>query len=171
MLGVTCGRVQHLADIPRLLHVNDFNRFDHTWQVNRPGRVGPARNQIEDIYRSGAQQSGQDGSAGTLIKVKEITGPLLVTRYTMFPPWLSNAARKRASARPGHRRHGGNFPVERPRICRSSGRRFPIQQTAGNTAMMIFALSVVGVFLVLAPVRSCAAAAVILVVPMCLLDL
>jgi len=84
MLGVNVVDVYNTLQIYLgSFHVNDFNRFDHTWQ-GIVQAVGPARNQIEDIYRLKVR-SNQDKMVplGTLIKVKEITGPLLVTRYNM----------------------------------------------------------------------------------------
>ena len=66
-------------------YVNDFNRFGRTWQVNvqadAPFRVN-ARSIKEMKVRTA---TGDVIPLGTLVKMKDVGGPLVVTRYNMFP--------------------------------------------------------------------------------------
>ena len=79
------------------LYVNDFNRFGRTWQVivqadakfrDRGRRHPPAA-------RS-ATPSGTMVPLGALADVREINGPLVLTRYNMYP-----AASINGNAAPG----------------------------------------------------------------------
>ena len=111
---------------------------------------------------------------GTLVDVREVGGPVMVTRYNLY-----TAAPINGNMPAGHQLRRGH------RDHRSTGRRRPcrcsmktewtelmfMQIRAGNTAMYVFALAVVFVFLALAALYESwtLPLAVILVVPLCLL--
>jgi multidrug efflux pump len=110
---------------------------------------------------------------GSLITVQEINGPLLLTRYNMYPAVTINGstAPKRSTGEAinvmqelADSELPGTMSYEWTEITY-------LQLQSGATAMLIFALSVVGVFLVLAALYESwtLPLAVILVVPMCLL--
>src|SRR5207302_7559901 len=67
------------------LYVNDFNRFGRTWQVIVQAE-GQFRNDEDDVKRLKVRnRNGDMVPLGTLAKVSDINGPLLVTRYNMYP--------------------------------------------------------------------------------------
>ena len=156
------------------LYVNSFNEFGRHWQVTIQAE-GQYRNQIEDINLLQVRNKwGQMVPLGTLVNVREIGGPISVTRYNLY------------TVRPDHRQHAARRQLRRRDRGRSTGsppRRLPLsmraewtelmfmQIRAGNTAMFVFALAVVSVFLALAALYESWALplAVILVVPLCLL--
>jgi multidrug efflux pump len=154
-------------------YVNDLNLFQHTWQVNVQA-LGPYRRDADDIRRLKVRnKQGQMVPLGALATVRLINGPLLLTRYNMYPAIIVNGA-----ARPGIS-SGESIRAMEDLANRElpQGMSFEwteityLQLQAGSTAMVIFALAVVGVFLVLAALYESWALplAVILVVPMCLL--
>src|SRR5262249_27507399 len=128
----------------------------------------------DDIRRLTVRnKQGKMVPLGALTTVREINGPLLLTRYNMYPAIIVNGSAKRGiSSGEGIRAMEELANRELP-----AGMSFEwteitfLQLQAGNTAMLIFALAVVGVFLVLAALYESWALplAVILVVPMCLL--
>ena len=111
---------------------------------------------------------------GTLVDVRDTSGPVMVMRYNMY-----SAAAITGNTAPGHQLRPGDRPDagdRRARNCRGRWRYdwtelTYLQLQAGNTAMYVFALAVVFVFLVLAAQYESWSLplAVILVVPMCLL--
>src|SRR5262249_12339768 len=67
------------------LYVNDFNLFDRTWQVIVQADA-PYRDEVEDLGRLKVRnQRGQMVPLGSLADVKEVNGPLVLTRYNMYP--------------------------------------------------------------------------------------
>ncbi|HMB06046.1 MAG TPA: efflux RND transporter permease subunit, partial [Isosphaeraceae bacterium] len=72
------------------LYVNDFNRFGRTWQVIV--QADPRfRNKIEDVRRLKVRNSdGLMVPLGSLASVREINGPLILTRYNMYPASFIN---------------------------------------------------------------------------------
>jgi multidrug efflux pump len=110
----------------------------------------------------------------SLTNVKEISGPLLLTRYNMYP-----AAAIIGSAKPGVSTGDTISLIEQLAKRELPERVMAIEWTeinyiqimSGNTAYLIFALAVALVFLVLAAQYESWSLplAVILVVPMCLL--
>ncbi len=164
-------------------YVNDFNKFSRTWQVNIQAeptfRLSPEM--VGRLKVANAQ--GEMIPLGTLVKLIDSTGPVIITRYNMFPaaPLL-----------------GGSLPgvstgyvveslealadTELPKL--SMGYEWTeltfMQKEAGKTESLAdlmqnpltaFAGAVVLVFLVLAAQYESWSLplAVILVVPMCLL--
>jgi multidrug efflux pump len=66
-------------------YVNDFNRFGRTWQVNVQADA-PFRINSETVKQLQVRNSsGEVIPLGTLAKVRDTVGPLVVTRYNMFP--------------------------------------------------------------------------------------
>ncbi|WP_417746015.1 efflux RND transporter permease subunit [Rosistilla oblonga] len=154
-------------------YVNDFNAFGRTWQVNLQAdplyRLTP--DQITQLYvRS---QSGQMVPLGTLVRVEDTTGPAAVMRYNGFTATAINGV-----AMPGVS-SGDTIKIVEKVVAETLPFGFDTQWTeltflqiqAGNTALIVFALAVVLVFLVLAAQYESLKLplAVVLVVPMCLL--
>ncbi len=154
-------------------YVNDFNAFGRTWQVNLQAdpkyRLTP--DQVTQLYvRS---QTGQMVPLGALASVSDTTGPAMVLRYNGFA-----AAAIDGMALPGVSSSDAIRTVERV-VAENLPFGFDSEWTeltflqiqAGNTALIVFGLAVVLVFLVLAAQYESLKLplAVILVVPMCLL--
>ncbi len=154
-------------------YVNDFNRFGRTWQVNV---------QAEERFRRDARTIKQfqvrDGTGkmvplSTVTDVENTTGPILMMRYNMY-----SAAAVNGSSAPGASTGQVIRTTEQlahRELPRSMGYEWTeityMQILAGNTAMLVFGLAVVLVFLTLAALYESWSLplAVILVVPMCLL--
>ncbi|TWT52970.1 Efflux pump membrane transporter BepE [Rubripirellula amarantea] len=154
-------------------YVNDFNAFGRTWQVNLQAdplfRLTP--DQVTSLYvRS---QTGQMIPMGALARVEDTTGPAAVMRYNGF-----TAASINGLAMPGVSSGETISTVERV-VAEHLPFGFDTEWTeltflqiqAGNTALIVFGLAVVLVFLVLAAQYESLKLplAVVLVVPMCLL--
>ena len=66
-------------------YVNDFNRFGRTWQVNIQADA-PFRIDAESVKQMKVRNAaGEMIPLGAVINVRDIGGPLVVTRYNMFP--------------------------------------------------------------------------------------
>jgi multidrug efflux pump subunit AcrB len=155
------------------LYVNDFNRFGRTWQVNV--QAAPAfRRDIEDLKQLKVRNlMGGMVPFGTLAKVRDVSGPVTIMRYNMYPSAAVNV-----TPEPGV---SSGQAIDRiaqavqPELARSMRYEWTelalLQLQTGNTAMLVFLLAVVLVFLVLAAQYESWSLplAVILVVPMCLL--
>ena len=155
------------------LYVNDFNRFGRTWQVNVQGEAN-YRKQKEDLKALKIRnQKGGMVPFGSMAGVEPWRGPVLIMRYNMYPAAAINGS-------PGPGVSSGQAINQMDEIVQgqipSSMRRewtelALLQLETGNTAMIVFALAVVLVFLVLAAQYESWSLpfSVILVVPMCLL--
>src|SRR5262249_15547545 len=78
------------------LYVNDFNLFGRTWQVLVQADF-PFRDEEEDIAKLKVRNSsGAMVPIGSLASIKHVNGPLVLTRYNMYP-----AASINGSAVPG----------------------------------------------------------------------
>jgi multidrug efflux pump len=155
------------------LYVNDFNRFGRTWQVIVQAEPD-YRKQIEDLKQLKVRnEQGRMVPFGTLATVREATGPVMVMRYNMYPSAAVNG-----NAAPGVS-SGQAIGVMQAVTAQELGPSMRFEWTelallelqTGNTALVVFALAVVLVFLVLAAQYESWSLplAVILVVPMCLL--
>jgi multidrug efflux pump len=155
------------------LYVNDFNRFGRTWQVIVQSE-SEFRDQPEDIPQLRTRNArGQMVPVGSLADQRLITGPLVLTRYNMYP-----AASLNGMAGPGVS-SGETIDIlqrvaeaELPKAMAYEWTDMSyLEVLQGNTAMMLFAFAAVMVFLVLAAQYESWSLplAVILVVPMCLL--
>jgi multidrug efflux pump len=156
------------------LYVNDFNRFGRTYQVMAQAdsefRMKPA--DIAELKTRNRQ--GGMVPLGSLVEVKEITGPDKITRYNMYP-----AAEINGSTLPGT--SSGQaidimnklMKTELPPGFDFEWTELSLQQVlAGNVALLVFPLSVIFVFLALAAQYESWSLpfAVILIVPMCILS-
>jgi multidrug efflux pump len=154
-------------------YVNDFNFLGRTYQVNLQGdaafRADP--NQILRMYTRNS--TGGMVPLGSLLDVQRITGPDTVSHYNVYPAALIQGA-----TLPGV--SSGEAIEKMERISRANlpnGFSFEWTQltyqevSAGNTAIFIFPLCVLFVFLALAAQYESWSLplAVILIVPMCLL--
>jgi multidrug efflux pump len=154
-------------------YTNDFNQFGRTWQVNLQGdprfRLNPEQVRQLKVRNS----AGEMVPLGSVANIRPTGGPALVIRYNGV-----TAAAVNGSSQPG---------VSSGTVIRTvedlAARELPqgmnlqwteltyLQIQAGNTAMIVFAIAVLLVFLVLAAQYESLSLplAVILVVPMCLL--
>jgi len=150
-------------------YVNDFNIFDRVYQV-RAQADQPYRMSVEDIGKLKVRSAtGALVPLGTLVEVVETTGADLIQRYNMYPsvPLNGNAAPGFSSDQAlGAMERlaanlGGGFSTEWTELA------FQQRQT-GSLAVVIFGLSVVFVFLVLAAQYESWSLplAIILIVPM-----
>ncbi|HYV34066.1 MAG TPA: efflux RND transporter permease subunit, partial [Gemmataceae bacterium] len=154
-------------------YVNNFNEFGRTWQVNLQADQ-KFRTKVPDIRQLQVRNDkGQMVRLGTFLEVRDTMGPVMVMRYNMY-----NATAITGNAAPGTS-SGEAIELmqqiadkEMPRSMASEWTELTLLQLqAGNTAIFVFVLAVVFVFLVLAAQYESWSLplAVILVVPMCLL--
>jgi multidrug efflux pump len=155
------------------LYVNDVTLFGRNYQVNVQAD-SQFRSKPEDVGRLKVRNNqGEMLPLGTLLDVRNQSGPSMISRYNMYP-----AAAVNGGTAPGVSSGDAITIVERlakEKLPASMGYEWTeltlLQIQAGNTAMIVFALAVVLVFLVLAAQYESwtLPLAVILVVPMCLL--
>ncbi len=173
-MGVPLGEVFNALQIfIGSYYVNNFNEFGRSWQVNIQADTR-FRNRIEDIRLIKVKNTkGQMVPLSSIASVQDSTGPVLLMRYNMY-----SAAAVYGNPAPGTSSGQAIDLVQE--ICKQE---LPaamayewteltyMQLEAGSTAMYVFALAVVFVFLVLAAQYESWSLplAVILVVPMCLL--
>jgi multidrug efflux pump subunit AcrB len=155
------------------LYVNDFNKFGRTWQVNVQAEPN-YRRQIEDLRQLKIRNvQGAMVSLGSFSKVVPIRGPVMIARYNMYPaaPINGNAAPGVSSGQAIERMAAVADAALLPGMQAEWTELAMLQLGTGNTAMKVFLLAVVLVFLVLAAQYESWSLplAVILVVPMCLL--
>jgi multidrug efflux pump len=157
-------------------YVNDFNKFGRTWQVNVQAGEG-FRERIDDIKQLKVRNAaGGMVPLSTVLSVDDASGPVLIQRYNLYESAAINA-----SAKPGTS-SGQAIAALQNTAQRQVQEASPTMHTdwtelaflqlqTGNTAMYVFILAVVLVFLVLAAQYESWSLplAVILVVPMCLL--
>jgi multidrug efflux pump len=154
-------------------YVNNFNEFGRTWQVNV--QADPRfRDQVDDIAQLQVRNNqGQMLRLGTLLSVRSSSGPVMVMRYNMYSATAvtGNTAPGTSSGQAIALMH----QIAADGMPRSMATQWTeltyLQLQAGNSAIYVFALAVVFVFLVLAAQYESWSLplAVILVVPMCLL--
>jgi multidrug efflux pump len=152
-------------------YANDFNRFGRTWQVSVQADAR-FRNQIEDARRVKVRNlRGEMVPLGALVDVKETSGPLVITRYNMYP-----AAAVNGNVAPGTSTGDGIALLEKlahdqlpERMAYEWTELTFLEKQSQNTGAMVFGLSVAFVFLILAALYESWAfpLAVILVVPVC----
>jgi multidrug efflux pump subunit AcrB len=155
------------------LYINDFNRFGRTWQVNVQA-AADYRTQIEDIQQLKIRNdSGRMVPFAALASVRDVSGPIVIQRYNMYPSAAINGSPAPGiSSGQAIERMAEVARQELPRTMRTEWTELALLQLqTGNTAMLVFLLAVVLVFLVLAAQYESWSLplAVILVVPMCLL--
>ncbi|MGD0899189.1 MAG: multidrug efflux RND transporter permease subunit [Thermoguttaceae bacterium] len=155
------------------LYVNDFNKFGRTWQVNVQAEPD-YRRQIEDLRQLKVRNArGAMVSLGSFSKVVPVSGPVIIARYNMYPsaPINGNAAPGVSSGQAIDLMAAATEEKLRPGMEAQWTELALLQLGTGNTAMKVFLLAVILVFLVLAAQYESWSLplAVILVVPMCLL--
>ncbi len=130
-------------------YVNDFNEFGRTWQVNlqalSPFRIEPK--QIERLQvRTGA---GEMVPLGTLATIRETTGPLMITRYNLYPSAAVNGApRPGVSSAQAINAIDQLSMQELPSTMTHEWTELAfLQKLEGNTAVYIFPLCLLFVFL------------------------
>ena len=154
-------------------YVNNFNEFGRTWQVNVQADQ-QFRNRVRDIRQLQVRNNqGQMIQLGTLMDVRDISGPVMVMRYNLYSASavFGNTAAGVSSGRaiePVQEISDGLLPQS---MASDWTELTYLQLQAGNVAIYVFALGVVFVFLVLAAQYESWSLplAVILVVPMCLI--
>jgi hydrophobe/amphiphile efflux-1 (HAE1) family protein len=154
-------------------YVNNFNEFGRTWQVNVQAST-LFRDRADDLRRLQVRNNqGQMVLLGTLMTVRDTSGPVMVFRYNMY-----SAAAISGNTSPGTSSGQAVDLMEQiadeemPNAMAYDWTELAyFQLQVGNTALYVFALAVVFVFLVLAAQYESwkLPLAVILVVPMCLL--
>ena len=156
------------------IYVNDFNRFGRTWRV-----IVQAESTFRNDPRNAARLKvrnlqGMMVPIGALATVTEKPGPLILTRYNMYP-----AAPVNGSSAVGVSSGEGIVKMQQladQHLLGSMSYEWTelafLELQAGNTAMKVFAIAVMMVFLVLAAQYESWSLplAIILVVPMCLLS-
>ena len=154
-------------------YTNDFNQFGRTWQVNLQGdpafRLAPEQVRKLKVRNS----NGEMVPLGSVIHVSALGGPALVLRYDGI-----TAAAVNGGSLPGISSGTVINMVDKvaadvlPQGMYSRWTELTyLQIQAGNTAITVFAVAVLLVFLILAAQYESLSLplAVILVVPMCLL--
>ena len=174
MLGVPTDRVSEALQVYLgSAFVNEFNFLGRTFRVTAQADA-PFRQEVSDIANIKVRNDkGQMVPLGAVADFRYDTGPYRVPRYNLFP-----AAEVQGNAAPGY---ASGYALDQMR--RIAAERMPegfgfewtelaLQELlAGNNGLFVFAASVLFVFLLLAAQYESWSlpAAVVLIVPMCLL--
>ncbi len=174
MLGVPADRVSEALQVYLgSSFVNEFNFLGRTFRVTAQADA-PFRLDVADIANIKVRNdNGQMVPLSAVTNFRFDTGPYRVPRYNLFP-----AAEIQGSAAPGY---ASGYALEQMKIL--AAERLPegfgfewtelaLQELlAGNNGLLVFAASVLFVFLLLAAQYESWSlpAAVVLIVPMCLL--
>ncbi|MCS5561670.1 MAG: efflux RND transporter permease subunit, partial [Marinobacter nauticus] len=156
-------------------YVNDFNRFGRTWQVIAQADA-PFRDSVADIANLKTRNiHGEMVPIGSMVTISEDFGPDPVLRYNGYP-----AADLAGEADPTMLSSAQAMDVlsNIAEDVLPAGMTFEWtdlsyqQATQGNAALLVFPLSILLVFLVLAALYESwtLPLAVILIVPMCMLS-
>ena len=172
--GVSLDDVNQTLNIYQgSVYVNSYNDFGRHWQVTLQAD-GKYRNEIEDLNVFAVRnKSGTMVPLGTLMHAKERGGPISVMRYKLYTSAVVN----------GNIDLGTSSGEAIDAITKVTDEDLPLsmriewtemmllQILAGNTAVYIFILAVISVFLALSALYESWALplAVILVVPLCML--
>ncbi|MGC1272006.1 MAG: multidrug efflux RND transporter permease subunit [Croceibacterium sp.] len=174
MLGVPPARVfETLQVYLGSAFVNDFNLLGRTYRVTAQADA-PFRDSPEDIANLYTRSdNGSMVPIGSVANLSDTTGPYRVTRYNLSP-----AVAVDGDTAPGYSSGQSLMTMEKV-ASEALARGYDTewtgiayqQATAGNTAVLVFALAVLLVFLVLAAQYESLVMplAIILIVPMCLL--
>ena len=155
-------------------YVNDFNKFGRTYQVIAQADA-PYRSSAENITQLKVRNvRGEMVPLGSVLTVKQSYGPDQVTHYNGYP-----AADISGSAAPGVSAGAAVQTMERlaeetlPNGMGYEWTELTYQQKlAGNTAIFVFPLCILLVFLVLAALYESWSLplVIVLIVPMCLVS-
>ncbi|HMK68046.1 MAG TPA: efflux RND transporter permease subunit, partial [Stellaceae bacterium] len=174
ILGVSADRVFETLEVYLgSAYVNDFTYLGHTYRVTAQAD-GRFRMDIHDIanYKT-RNDSGNMVPIGSVATFRDITGPYRVPRYNLYP-----AAELQGNTLPGYSTGYALAAIERlanERLPDGFGYEWTElayqEKLVGNTGLIVFAASVIFVFLVLAAQYESWALplSVVLIVPMCLL--
>ncbi len=156
-------------------YVNDFNRFGRTWQVIAQADA-PYRDSVADIARLRTRNDqGAMVPIGSMVDIRQSFGPDPVLRYNGYPAadlageadprLLSSTQAMDTLAELANRTLPAGMAFEWTDLSYQ-------QDTQGNAALVVFPLSILLVFLVLAALYESwtLPLAVILIVPMCMLS-
>ncbi len=155
------------------VYVNDLDLFGKPFQVTAQADA-PYRRQAEDILKLQTRNTkGEMVPLGSLVEIKEITAPSRVIRYNLFP-----SAELQASASPGV--SSGQMIAAMEEVAgQSLPAKYGFEWTetafqeirAGNSAIYVFPVCVLFVFLILAALYEnwSLPLAIILIVPLCVL--
>src|SRR5439155_15052120 len=130
-------------------YVNDFNDFGRTWQVNLQAqssfRIDPR--QVERLKVRTA--TGEMVPLGTLAHIRDTTGPLMITRYNLYPSATVNGApAPRISSAQAIAAVDSLSKQELPNSMAHEWTELAfLQNREGNTALFIFPLCLLFVFL------------------------
>jgi hydrophobe/amphiphile efflux-1 (HAE1) family protein len=155
------------------LYVNDFNRFGRTYEVVAQADA-QFRDRQEDITRLKTRNDrGQMVPLGTLVKVTETHGPDRAMRYNGYPAAEINGAPAAGFSSGQAEALIAKLTTETlPKGMAFEWTELTYQRIiAGNTAIYVYPLCILLVFLVLAAQYESfrLPLAIILIVPMCLL--
>ena len=173
-LGVAINDVNQSLDIYLgSLYVNSFNAFGRHWQVNLQADH-EFRDRVADLHLIEVRNNaGQMVTLGAMADAREVAGPIGITRYNLY-----TAAAVNGTVPPDFST-GDAIGI----VNQLADQTLPLAMStewtelmfleirAGNTALIIFGLAVLSVFLTLAALYEnwTLPLAVILVVPLCLL--
>jgi HAE1 family hydrophobic/amphiphilic exporter-1 len=174
MLNVPAQRVfETLQVYLGSAYVNDFNYLGRTYRVTAQAD-GQFRNDIRDISNLKTRNAaGEMVPIGAVTQFRDITGPYRVPRYNLY-----SAAEIQGNTQPGYSTGYAIAAMERlaaQRLPDGFGYEWTElayqEKAAGNLGLVVFAGSVLFVFLVLAAQYESWSLplAVVLIVPMCLL--
>jgi hydrophobe/amphiphile efflux-1 (HAE1) family protein len=174
MLNVSADRVfEALQVYLGSSYVNDFNYLGRTYRVMAQADA-PFRKDIRDIANLKTRNAaGEMVPIGSVAQFRDITGPYRVARYNLYP-----AAELQGNTKPGYSTGYALATLERlaaehlPDGFGFEWTELAYQEKlAGNAGLLVFAGSVVFVFLVLAAQYESWSLplSVVLIVPMCLL--
>jgi multidrug efflux pump len=155
------------------LYVNDFNAFGRPYRVTAQADA-PFRARPDDVVNLKVRnEAGEMVPLGTVVRVRDVSAPVSVVRYNMYPsaeitgataPGVSTGDAIRILDELARKTLPPGMGIEWTEISL-------LQIMAGNTAVFIFPLCVLMVFLVLAAQYESWSLplAIILIVPLCLL--
>ncbi|MGB6798983.1 MAG: multidrug efflux RND transporter permease subunit, partial [Xanthobacteraceae bacterium] len=154
------------------IYVNDFNRFGRTYEVIAQADT-PFRTKVDDILRLQVRNaSGQMVPLGAVVNIEQTTGPDSSVRYNGF-----RSADLNGAPAPGYSSGQAQAAITQildetlPKGMQYEWTDLTYQEIlAGNTAILVFPICVLLVFLVLAAQYESLflPLAIILIVPMCL---
>ncbi len=155
------------------LYVNDFNAFGRPYRVNAQADA-PFRAKPSDVVNLKARnEAGEMVPLGTIVSVRDVAAPVTVSRYNMYP-----TAELTGSTAPGVSTGDGIRILDElaekllpPGMGHEWTEISLLQILAGNSAVYIFPLCVLMMFLILAAQYESWSLplAIILIVPLCLL--
>ncbi len=174
MLGVPPDNIfSTMQDYLGSAYINDFNFLGRTYEVTAQAD-GQYRSSTEDISRLETRNNyGQMVPIGSVATFSKTTGPYRLPLYNLFPaaelegstlPGVSSSYALASMAQLAKKILPQGFSFEWTELAFQ-------EELAGNTAIYIFAASVLFVFLVLAANYESwrLPAAIVLIMPMCLL--